>query len=172
MLCCIIGVFVVVASDTTQTYHVAIVGYLACGLVLTSSSVNGLIYTNDKAKEATAAGHILLSMVNVGDFTRSLWYMLTLLRSSGYSTLDQLHQLFHEPTSTHLHFTKITELLAVGCQHMVVDDQILLSHQMCHHRCTHLHNLVDSRLPRQSVEAMTTATRHQSSVAIFHQLQT
>lgn len=65
MLCCIIGVFVVVASDTTQTYHVAIVGYLACGLVLTSSSVNSLIYTNDKAKEATAAGHILLSMVNI-----------------------------------------------------------------------------------------------------------
>jgi hypothetical protein len=65
MLCCIVGVFVVVASDTTQTYHVAIVGYLACGLVLTSSSVNSLIYTADSAKEATAAGHILLSMVNV-----------------------------------------------------------------------------------------------------------
>lgn len=65
MLCCIIGVFVVIASDTTQTYHVAIVGFLACGLVLTSSSVNSLIYSADSAKEATAAGHILLSMVNV-----------------------------------------------------------------------------------------------------------
>ena len=65
MLCCIVGVFVVIASDTTQTYHVAIVGFLACGLVMTSSSVNSLIYTNEKAKEATAAGHILLSMVNV-----------------------------------------------------------------------------------------------------------
>src|SRR6185436_1624162 len=38
----IIGVFVVVASDTTQTYHVAVVGYLACGLILTTSSVNTL----------------------------------------------------------------------------------------------------------------------------------
>lgn len=65
MLCAIIGVFVVIASDTTQTYHVAIVGYLACGLILTSSSVNSLIYSSNGAKEACAAGHILLSMVNI-----------------------------------------------------------------------------------------------------------
>jgi SHO1 osmosensor len=68
MLCAIIGVFVVIASDTTQTYHVAIVGYLACGLVLTSSSVNSTIYSSNGAKEATAAGHILLSMVNVSTY--------------------------------------------------------------------------------------------------------
>lgn len=65
MLVVILGIFVVVASDTTQTYHVAIVGFLACGLVLTSSSVNSLIYSSNGAKEATAAGHILLSMVNI-----------------------------------------------------------------------------------------------------------
>jgi SHO1 osmosensor len=65
MLCVIIGVFVIIASDTTQTYSVAIVGYLACGLVLTSSSVNSTIYSSNGAKEATAAGHILLSMVNI-----------------------------------------------------------------------------------------------------------
>jgi SHO1 osmosensor len=61
----IIGVFIVVASDATQTYHVAVVGYLACGLVLSSSSVNGLVYANNGAKEAAAAGFILLSMVTV-----------------------------------------------------------------------------------------------------------
>ena len=55
----------VIASDTTQTYHVAIVGFLAFGLVLTTSSVNSLIYSSNGAKEACAAGHILLSMVNV-----------------------------------------------------------------------------------------------------------
>ena len=71
MFCVIIGIFVVVASDTTQTYHVAIVGYLACGLVLTTSSVNSLIYSSNGAKEATAAGHILLSMVNVRIFSYS-----------------------------------------------------------------------------------------------------
>jgi SHO1 osmosensor len=59
------GVFLVVASDTTQTYHVAIVGYLACGLVLTSSSVNVLVYSSNGAKEASAAGFILLAMVTV-----------------------------------------------------------------------------------------------------------
>ncbi|KAJ9155420.1 High osmolarity signaling protein SHO1 [Pleurostoma richardsiae] len=61
----IAGVFVVVASDTTQTYHVAVVGYLACGLVLTTSSVNALVYSTNGAKEAAAAGFILLSMVTI-----------------------------------------------------------------------------------------------------------
>ncbi|KAL1894866.1 Transmembrane osmosensor [Sporothrix stenoceras] len=61
----IAGVFVVVASDTSQTYHVAVVGYLACGLVLTTSSVNGLVYSSNGAKEAAAAGFILLSMVTI-----------------------------------------------------------------------------------------------------------
>jgi len=55
----------VVASDTTQTYHVAVVGYLACGLVLTTSSVNSLVYSANGAKEAASAGFILLSMVTV-----------------------------------------------------------------------------------------------------------
>ncbi|KAK3934909.1 high osmolarity signaling protein SHO1 [Diplogelasinospora grovesii] len=59
------GVFVVVASDATQTYHVAIVGYLACGLVLSTSSVNGLVYSSNGAKEAAAAGFILLAMVTI-----------------------------------------------------------------------------------------------------------
>ncbi|KAK0748978.1 high osmolarity signaling protein SHO1 [Schizothecium vesticola] len=61
----IIGIFVVVASDSTQTYHVAIVGYLGGGLVLASSSVNGLVYSTNAAKEAAAAGFILLSMVTI-----------------------------------------------------------------------------------------------------------
>ncbi|KAL1873101.1 hypothetical protein VTK73DRAFT_1106 [Phialemonium thermophilum] len=61
----VVGVFVVVASDTTQTYHVAVVGYLACGLVLATSSVNALVYSSNGAKEAAAAGFILLSMVTI-----------------------------------------------------------------------------------------------------------
>ncbi|KAH8816876.1 high osmolarity signaling protein sho1 [Xylogone sp. PMI_703] len=65
MFCCILGVFVVIASNTIHTYHVAIVGFLASGLVLTSSSVNDLVYSSDGAKEAAAAGHILLSMVSI-----------------------------------------------------------------------------------------------------------
>lgn len=65
MLFVIAGVMVVVAADAAQTYHIALVGYLACGLVLTSSSVNALVYSSSAAREAAAAGFILLSMVNV-----------------------------------------------------------------------------------------------------------
>jgi SHO1 osmosensor len=66
MLVCIIFVFVVIASDTTQTYHVAIVGFLAYGLLLTTSTVNSFVYSAVAAQEAVAAGHILLSIVSVG----------------------------------------------------------------------------------------------------------
>lgn len=59
------AVFVVVASDSIQTYHVALVGYMGAGLVLTSSSVNSLIYFSEGARQAAGAGFILLSMVNV-----------------------------------------------------------------------------------------------------------
>lgn len=61
----IVGIFVTVASDSMNTYSVAIVGYLACGLVLTTSSVNALVYSTNGAREAAAAGFILLSMVTV-----------------------------------------------------------------------------------------------------------
>lgn len=65
----ILGVVVSVASDAVYTYHVAIVGFLAAGLVFTTSSVNSLIYYSDPAKEAAAAGFILLSMVSVSSHT-------------------------------------------------------------------------------------------------------
>ncbi|KAI3318873.1 hypothetical protein HD806DRAFT_539899 [Xylariaceae sp. AK1471] len=59
------GVVAVVASNSIQTYHVALVGYMGAGLVLTSSSVNSLIYTGEGSRQAAAAGFILLSMVNI-----------------------------------------------------------------------------------------------------------
>ncbi|KAG6008450.1 UPF0327 protein [Claviceps maximensis] len=59
----IMGVFVVVASDSIHTYHVAITGYLAGGMVLVTSGVNSLVYAKSGAREAAAAGFILLSMV-------------------------------------------------------------------------------------------------------------
>lgn len=64
-LVAIIGVFIVIASDSTQTYHVAVVGYLGCGLVLSTVSANTLIHFNQGAKEAAGAGYILLAMVTV-----------------------------------------------------------------------------------------------------------
>lgn len=89
MLFCIIGVFVVVASDTTQTYHVAIVGFLSSGLVMTTSSVNILIYSPEGAKEAAAAGHILLSMVAVSAFL-----LMAANRNANSSSTDCLDILF------------------------------------------------------------------------------
>lgn len=88
MLLCIVAVFVTVAMDSVATYHVAIVGLLSAGLVFTTSSVNSLIYYSDAAKEAAAAGFILLSMVSVCVFV-SLHNILVankLSRLFGYST--------------------------------------------------------------------------------------
>lgn len=59
------GIFVVVASDSVHTYHVALTGYLAGGMVLVTSSVNSLVYSKNGSRQAAAAGFILLSMVVV-----------------------------------------------------------------------------------------------------------
>ncbi|KAF3940342.1 hypothetical protein ABW19_dt0201821 [Dactylella cylindrospora] len=64
-LFCIMGVTVVVASNSIYSYNVAIVGYLSCGLVLTTSSANTLIYQKRGSEQAAAAGHILMSMIQV-----------------------------------------------------------------------------------------------------------
>ena len=66
----IVIVFVVVASDTIQTYHVAVTGYLSGGMVLTTSSVNSLVYSKSGSREAAAAGFILLSMIIVRSLSR------------------------------------------------------------------------------------------------------
>ncbi|KAH7091660.1 high osmolarity signaling protein SHO1 [Paraphoma chrysanthemicola] len=65
MFFCIVGVTVTVASDAERTYHVAIVGFLAAGLVFTTSSVNSLVYSPIAPFEAAAAGYILLSMIAI-----------------------------------------------------------------------------------------------------------
>ncbi|KAF3069031.1 High osmolarity signaling protein SHO1 [Daldinia childiae] len=65
MLPLIGGIFVVIASDSIQTYHVAVVGYISVGLIATTSSVTSLVYSSEGAREAAAAGFILLSMVNI-----------------------------------------------------------------------------------------------------------
>ncbi|KAK0612484.1 high osmolarity signaling protein SHO1 [Bombardia bombarda] len=61
----IVGIFVVIASDAVQTYHVAVVGYLAAALVCSTSSINNLVYLSQPAKQATAAGYIVLAMVTI-----------------------------------------------------------------------------------------------------------
>ncbi|KAJ5573990.1 uncharacterized protein N7459_008417 [Penicillium hispanicum] len=63
MFCVIVGLVVTFGTDTCNVYGVAIVGYLGCGLVLTTLSANNLVYGNKGAEQAAGAGFILLSMV-------------------------------------------------------------------------------------------------------------
>ncbi len=65
MLFCIIGVIVIVASNSSTTYGVAMVGYLAIGVVVTTSAANGLIYKGTGAGDAASAGNIVLAMICV-----------------------------------------------------------------------------------------------------------
>ncbi|OAQ98549.1 hypothetical protein LLEC1_05232 [Akanthomyces lecanii] len=60
-----VGVFVVVACDAVQTYQVALTSYIAAGLVLASSGVNGLVYSNNGARQAAGAGFILICMLDI-----------------------------------------------------------------------------------------------------------
>lgn len=46
-------------------FDLQVVGFLAAGLAFNSSVVNALVYSPDSAKEAAAAGFILLSMISV-----------------------------------------------------------------------------------------------------------
>jgi len=65
MFCLYAGMFTTLATRTAQEYHVAVVGFLAAGLILTSSATNALIYSPDILMEIAAAGFILLSITNV-----------------------------------------------------------------------------------------------------------
>lgn len=61
----ILGVVIATGYDTVQNYSVAITAYTAVGLVLSTTAVNQLIYSSIAAREAAAAGFLLLSMVFV-----------------------------------------------------------------------------------------------------------
>lgn len=90
-------------AAATEVYaHIwQIVGFLAAGLVFTSSVINALVYSADGAKEAAAAGFILLSMVAVwhGRPWEFREHVLTRCRSCGSFTSDQHHKLLTEAIS-------------------------------------------------------------------------
>ncbi|KAL6857810.1 Transmembrane osmosensor [Amphichorda felina] len=58
-----IFVFVVIASDTIHTYHVALTSYCTAGMVLCSIAIHSLVYHPIPARQAAAAGFIILSIV-------------------------------------------------------------------------------------------------------------
>jgi SHO1 osmosensor len=65
ILCLILSIFVAIISNATYNYHVAIVSFLAARIILISSFTNNIMYTSNSAREAVAAGFILLSIVNI-----------------------------------------------------------------------------------------------------------
>ncbi|KAF8463828.1 putative high osmolarity signaling protein Sho1 [Kalaharituber pfeilii] len=63
--CCVAGVTLVVGYGSHQRYSLAVVGYLAAGLVNTSLAADHLVASSQPAREAAAAGFILFAMVEI-----------------------------------------------------------------------------------------------------------
>jgi SHO1 osmosensor len=59
------GVFVIVASDTIQTYHVAATAYQAVSLAILSIVIHTTVFVPSAAWQAAAAGFILMAIVMV-----------------------------------------------------------------------------------------------------------
>lgn len=66
-----IVVFVVVASDTIHTYHVALTAYCAAGMVLSSIAIHSLIYWSYSSRQAAAGGFVLLAIIQVCKISRT-----------------------------------------------------------------------------------------------------
>ncbi|KAF1816110.1 high osmolarity signaling protein SHO1 [Eremomyces bilateralis CBS 781.70] len=61
----IIGITIMVGTETEMDYSVAVVGFLGAALVFDTSSISSLVYSSNGAKAASAAGFMVLSMVAV-----------------------------------------------------------------------------------------------------------
>lgn len=64
-LCLLLGILAVTVTDTAELFQVALMGYLAVALILTSCSVNTLIYTSNSVQQLAAAGFMLLAVADV-----------------------------------------------------------------------------------------------------------
>lgn len=65
VLCLLLGILAVTVTDTIELFRVALVGYLAVALILTSCSANILVYTSNRVQQLAAAGFVLLAAVDV-----------------------------------------------------------------------------------------------------------
>ncbi|RPB24353.1 hypothetical protein L211DRAFT_785259 [Terfezia boudieri ATCC MYA-4762] len=64
-MCCLLAVTFVIGYSSHHRYSMAIVGYLAAGLVNTSLAADRLVASTFPAREAAAAGFILFAMVQI-----------------------------------------------------------------------------------------------------------
>ncbi|ANB11730.1 osmosensor SHO1 [Sugiyamaella lignohabitans] len=61
----ILGVIYVVGADAFYSYRLALCAFLATGTIYTTNSTNNFVWTSTPSEGAAAAGHILLSIINI-----------------------------------------------------------------------------------------------------------
>jgi SHO1 osmosensor len=61
-----VNVVFIVGRNVMQTYHIAVVGYSAAGIVMTTSLVNTLIYSRSGTRVAAGVGFMILAMTEIG----------------------------------------------------------------------------------------------------------
>jgi hypothetical protein len=84
--------------------------FLAAGIILTSSSANNIRYTSNNAREAAAAGFILLSIVNVGEPIAARMAMLISSQIVWIVSLEDGYlQTFPQKTGTSPHSCVVTD---------------------------------------------------------------
>ncbi|EZF31237.1 high osmolarity signaling protein [Trichophyton mentagrophytes] len=64
-LCVLVGVAVVMGSNTSHVYGTAVVGYAAAGLVCTTFTLDSLVTSKQGARQSAGAGLILLAMTDI-----------------------------------------------------------------------------------------------------------
>lgn len=63
--CVIIGVIYIVGANALHAYRIALVGFLATATIYTTNSTNNSVWKTEPSNGAVAAGHILLSIINI-----------------------------------------------------------------------------------------------------------
>lgn len=61
----ILGVILIVGYDSLYPYQLALIAFLAVAIVYTTNSTNNFVWNATPASAAVAAGHILLSIINI-----------------------------------------------------------------------------------------------------------
>ncbi len=142
------------------------------GLVYMPSIINVLVYSSDGAKEASAAGFILLSMVMVREYSaKALYPTLTSSRLYGSSTSAQHPKPRTEATSTPSLYTKnnVDQRATAAPSHLTTPmaTQKQRTQTPTHPKCTHPPNSTASRPhhPSQATQAVLQANNQVSNAS-------
>lgn len=64
-LCLILGVIYIVGASSVHAYRMALMAFLSTATIYTTNSTNNSVWNPSPANGAVAAGHILLSIINI-----------------------------------------------------------------------------------------------------------